>query len=59
MLRGQKWRCANPECGAEMVVTESSQEPRAGQPTCGCGSKMKRTYEKPIARKVALASRSD
>ena len=59
MVRGQKWHCANPSCGAEIVVTESSRGPRAAQPTCGCGSKMKRTYEKPMARKIALPSQTD
>lgn len=56
MVKGQKWRCANPNCAAEIVVTESSRQTQTTQPTCGRGSKMKRAYEKPTPKKVALPS---
>ena len=52
MRVGEKWRCVNPACGAEMVVTESPRVPVLGKPKCGCGEVMKRPYVKPAARKI-------
>ena len=52
---GQKWHCINPRCQAELVITESSQLVDANNPRCGCGTVMKRVYEKPTARSVVLA----
>jgi hypothetical protein len=56
MRTGQKWRCVNPGCRAEMVIIESSQLVGAGQPRCGCGTVMKRAYEKPTARRIVLGA---
>jgi hypothetical protein len=52
---GQKWRCVNPRCCAELVIIESSQLVDADQPRCGCGTVMKKAYERPTARRVVLA----
>jgi hypothetical protein len=51
---GQKWRCVNPRCRAELFITESSQLVYADKPRCGCGTVMKRAYEKPTVRRVVL-----
>ncbi len=51
---GQKWHCVNPRCCAELVITESSQLVDANQPRCGCGTLMKRVYERPTALKIVL-----
>ncbi len=53
---GQKWRCVDPRCGAELVITESSLLVDADKPRCGCGAAMKRAYEKPTVRTVVLAT---
>jgi hypothetical protein len=54
MYKGETWRCVNPECHAEMVVTEPSQMTSVRQPRCGCGTVMKKIYQKPAIQKVAL-----
>src|SRR5208283_4659700 len=56
MHRGEKWRCVNPECCAGVVVTDSSQSGAADKLRCGCGTVMRRLYEKPTARKVMLTA---
>ncbi len=56
MYRGEKWRCGNPECRAEVVVTDSSQSGATDKLRCGCGTVMKRVYEKPTARRVVLGT---
>jgi hypothetical protein len=51
MMRiGEKWRCANPDCGAEIVVATPGTGKATDGPRCGCGSRMKRHYEKPVVR---------
>lgn len=52
---GQKWHCINPMCSAELVITESSQLIDADNPRCGCGTVMKRAYERPTVRRVEPA----
>jgi len=54
MQRGEKWRCANPECRAEVVVTIASRSGATANLRCGCGTAMKREYEKPTAQMVPL-----
>ena len=54
MYRGEKWHCTNPSCQAEIVVTGTSKLIQADKPLCGCGSVMKRDYEKPIARRMVV-----
>jgi len=51
---GQKWRCVNPRCCAELVIIEPSRLAHADKPRCGCGTVMKRAYEKPTVRRVVL-----
>jgi len=58
MYRGEKWRCANLSCQAEIIVTGTSKLIETDRPQCGCGSVMKREYEKPIARKIAVGGES-
>lgn len=53
---GQKWYCVNPRCCAELVVTKSSQLVDADSPRCGCGTLLKRVYEKPTVRRIVLAT---
>jgi hypothetical protein len=55
VYKGEKWHCANPGCQAEIVVTGTSKLIEADKPQCGCGSVMRRAYEKPAARKLTLA----
>jgi hypothetical protein len=56
MYKGEKWHCANPGCQAEMVVTGTSKLIETDKPLCGCGSEMRRAYEKPVARKLSLTA---
>jgi hypothetical protein len=52
---GERLRCSNPECGFQVMVTDSGiAKGLASMPRCSCGSSMKKTYEKPIAHKVKL-----
>jgi hypothetical protein len=50
MQQGEKWLCSNGNCGAEIVVTESSSLNDIESPRCGCGSTMKKPREKPSTR---------
>ena len=56
MYIGQKWHCVNPQCGAELIITESSRVVNVDKPRCGCGAAMKRAYEKPTLRKVVTST---
>jgi CDGSH-type Zn-finger protein len=50
MLRkGQRLRCQNPRCAAEIKVTKDSIE---GESTviCCCGAVMKKPYDKPVLK---------
>jgi hypothetical protein len=55
MNKGEKWRCANPACQAEIIVTRASALPGSEKVRCACGSIMKRQYEKPMLRKAMAA----
>jgi hypothetical protein len=50
MRTGDKWRCANQDCQAEIVVATAGSNNATAGPQCGCGSRMKRQYEKPALR---------
>lgn len=52
----EKWRCVNPGCCAELIVTESSRLQDSKNPRCGCGEVMKRAYEKPALGRVVAAT---
>ena len=47
MQRGQRYRCQNPECAAEIEIAKDSIEGRSSLRCC-CGAKMKRPYTKPV-----------
>jgi hypothetical protein len=51
MMRiGEKWRCANPDCQAEITVASAGRREATAGPRCGCGWPMKRGYKKPVLR---------
>jgi hypothetical protein len=47
MRKGQRFRCQNPGCAAEIEVTKDSIEGESGV-TCCCGAVMKKPYSKPV-----------
>jgi len=47
MLKGQKWICSNSTCRSQFVVTVPSEPEGGVNPTCCCGSKMKKVYVRP------------
>jgi hypothetical protein len=49
MQKGQKYRCQNSECRAEIEVTKDSSE-GALNPRCCCGAEMKKSYSEPVFR---------
>ena len=49
MLMGQRYRCPNVECGAEIEVKKASIEGRSN-PRCCCGAEMKKPYTQPVLR---------
>jgi hypothetical protein len=51
---GERLRCSNPECGFQVLVTDSGfAKGLPSMPRCSCGSLMKKkAYDKPIAHKV-------
>jgi hypothetical protein len=49
MRKGQRYRCQNSECRAEIEVTKDSIE-GASNPRCSCGAEMKKAYTKPVLR---------
>jgi len=51
MRMGQKYRCQNPECRAEIEVTKDSREGESN-PRCCCGSEMKKPYSPPVLSKL-------
>jgi hypothetical protein len=56
MRIGHKWHCVNPNCGAELIITESSRLVDADKPKCGCGAVMKRPYERPAVRRMMTST---
>jgi len=46
---GQRYRCQNPDCGAEIEVRKDSKEGEANLRCC-CGTEMKESYSKPVFR---------
>lgn len=49
MRKGQRFRCQNPGCRAEIEVIKDSME-GASNPRCCCGTVMKKLYSKPVLR---------
>jgi hypothetical protein len=47
LLKGQRYRCQNRECAAEIQVTKDSIEAEFNVRCC-CGSEMKKPYSRPV-----------
>ena len=47
MRKGEKWVCSNLACRCEFIVTIASAPEEGVNPTCCCGSKMKKVYAAP------------
>jgi hypothetical protein len=47
MNTGQRYRCQNPDCRAEIEVRKDSKEGEAN-PRCCCGAEMKKPYSAPV-----------
>lgn len=57
MTKGQVYRCQNPACRCEIVVTKASLEASAN-PQCACGAEMKKPYNPPVFRTHNLVVKS-
>jgi len=51
MQSGQRYRCQNVECRAEIEVKRASIE-GSSNPRCCCGAEMKKVYSKPVLREL-------
>jgi len=47
MKNGERWHCTNPVCRCAILV-ESSGEVEGHNPSCACGSPMKKQYSPPV-----------
>jgi hypothetical protein len=47
MKARERWHCANPACGCQVVV-EISGEIEGQNPRCACGGLMKKKYTSPV-----------
>ena len=47
LQKGQRYRCQNRECAAQIEVKRSSIEGEF-KVRCGCGSEMKKPYSPPV-----------
>lgn len=47
MKTGQRYRCQNPDCRAEIEVKKDSMEGDVN-PRCCCGAEMKKPYSAPV-----------
>jgi len=45
--KGERWRCQNPECRSEILVSTSSRVQGGSNPRCSCGEIMKKPYVRP------------
>jgi len=48
--KGEQWRCQNPVCGSEILLTTSSRARGGSNPRCSCGEIMKKPYTQPGLR---------
>lgn len=46
----ERWRCQNPFCNGEILVTSSSEVEDGANPRCSCGSLMKKPYVLPTLK---------
>jgi hypothetical protein len=51
MRIGEKLHCGNADCRAEVDVSATTP----ANPRCNCGSGLKRHYQKPTVREVAIS----
>ena len=54
----ERWRCTNPDCGTEIVVTKTAGMEGGTNPRCCCGAAMKKPYQSPTLRNIADADKS-
>ena len=45
--KGERWRCQNEICQAEILVLASSELPEGINPRCSCGQIMRKPYARP------------
>jgi hypothetical protein len=45
--KGERWRCQNRICQAEILVLASSELPEGTNPRCSCGQIMRKPYARP------------
>ncbi len=50
--KGERWRCQNPACRSEILVTASSEVVDGKNPRCSCGRPMKKPYVRPEMKMV-------
>ena len=53
---GGRWKCINPECGAEIFVVLAAKIEGSVNPRCCCGSAMKRSYQRPTLTNITDAA---
>ncbi len=51
MQTGQRYRCQNEDCRAEIEVRKASIE-GSSNPRCCCGAEMKKVYSEPVLREL-------
>jgi hypothetical protein len=59
MRKGERWRCSNLLCSAEILVLSTTTVPGPANPRCSCGSPMKKPYSKPSLASTSLEGTSD
>jgi hypothetical protein len=45
--KGQRWRCQNPKCRSEILVSTSSRVQGRSNVRCSCGEIMRKPYVRP------------
>jgi len=52
MREGDRWICSNNACRCEVLVVTSAGSMTGCNPTCSCGSPMRKAYETPRVRAI-------
>jgi len=47
----RRYRCQNPDCRAEIEMTNASSE-ASTMPKCSCGAPMKKVYSTPVFKEL-------
>jgi len=47
LRKGERWRCQNRICQAEILVLASSESSDGTNPRCSCGQIMRKPYARP------------